>query len=187
MATISAGIYGLHYGPTHGTPSLVAGLLMGIAAGALALDSARLIAFLAGAITLMMLAQRFLPTMDEPFIFFFLGGFAALLLYRYWMMALFSCLGTMVFAHGSMCLWHRLKKMDMVAWSLEKAQLVDTYIILSTVAGLMIQFYLDRRNKKDSSGSGGISLKFWKKLRFWKQDQPEEKKKKKEKEFPKAA
>ncbi len=149
-ATLSAGIYGLSIGPAHGTPSMVAGLLMAIAAGALALDAIRLIAFLAGAATAMTLSQRFMPNWNEPFLFFFLGGFLALLLFRYWMMALFSFLGAMINVHAGLCLWHRLKKIDMVEWSSSKGGLLDTAIIVSTVLGLMIQFYFDRRQRKKS-------------------------------------
>ncbi|MCS7046457.1 MAG: hypothetical protein NZO58_08895, partial [Gemmataceae bacterium] len=45
LATILAGIYGLHEGPALGTPALAAGLALAVAAGVLALALVRLFAF----------------------------------------------------------------------------------------------------------------------------------------------
>lgn len=147
-ATLSAGIFGLQFGPSQGVQPLVAGLLLGIAAGALVLDVIRVIAFAAGAVTFALLAQQFIPAWKEPFVFCFLGGFLGLVLLRYWMMALFSFIGAVLVLHSGLCLVDTLGKMDSVAWSQKKRLMLDVIAGVSTAVGFMIQFYLDRKRKK---------------------------------------
>src|SRR5262249_12085001 len=52
--TIGAGVWGLSSGPIYGTPGLVAGLLLALAAGALALALVRVVAFAAGGLAIVL-------------------------------------------------------------------------------------------------------------------------------------
>src|SRR5437016_1829879 len=78
VTTLAAGVYGLSIGAAFDVQPLVAGLLVAIAGGALALSLVRVSAFLAGGVTVCLVAGRVLPAWNEPFVFFFVGGFLGL-------------------------------------------------------------------------------------------------------------
>src|SRR5207248_8869165 len=96
VTTLAAGVYGLSIGEAFDVQPLVAGLLLAVAAGALALSLVRVGAFLAGGVTACVVFARVLPTWNEPFVFFFVGGFLGLFLLRLWLMVLSSLAGTLI-------------------------------------------------------------------------------------------
>src|SRR5437762_2445800 len=55
--TVGAGIHGLLYGPAYGMQPLVAGLLLAVATGALALSLVRVLVFAAGGVAALALAR----------------------------------------------------------------------------------------------------------------------------------
>src|SRR5262249_5345663 len=90
LTTLASGAYGLSIGEAFGVQPLVAALLLAVAAGALSLSLVRLAAFLTGGVAACVLAERVTPGWNEPFVFFFVGGFLGLFLFRFWMMVLSS-------------------------------------------------------------------------------------------------
>ena len=172
VATLSAGIFGLWYGPTQGVQPIVAGVLMAIAAGALVLDTLRVVAFVAGALTAYLLGRQLLPGWNEPFLLCFIGGFSGLLLFRYWLMALFSYVGVTLWVHSLLVLLDKFGQIDCVTWSRGHLLMLDVIIGISTAVGFMIQFYFDRKarkKKKKSSASPApesAGTKWWR-LRLW--------------------
>src|SRR6476661_7226479 len=80
LITLGAGVYGLSIGEAFGVQPLVAGLLLAVAAGTLALSLVRVAAFLAGGVAACVLAEQLMPRWQEPFIFFFVGAFLGLFL-----------------------------------------------------------------------------------------------------------
>src|SRR5262245_66205640 len=68
VITVSAGLYGLMYGSDFGMNPLAAGLLLAVAAGALALSLVRLLVFAAGGIAALAVAHFAAPHIDEPII-----------------------------------------------------------------------------------------------------------------------
>jgi len=50
------------------------------------------------------------PTWDEPLVSFVAGGLVGLVLFRVWMMALTSILGTLLVGYSSLCLADKLGK-----------------------------------------------------------------------------
>src|SRR5438874_7100552 len=80
VTTLAAGVYGLSIGEAFEVQPLVAGLLFAVAAGALALSLVRVAAFLAGGVTACVVCARVFPSWNEPFVFFFVGGFLGLFL-----------------------------------------------------------------------------------------------------------
>jgi hypothetical protein len=149
--TAGAGILGLSLDLNSRAPSLVAGLLLALAAGALALALARLVAFAAGGLALWSLLHALLPGWADPLVCFLLGGLAALLLFRLWTMALTSLTGTLLMGYSGLCLAGRIGNVDIVALAENRALLLNCCCGLVTLAGLAIQFLLDRR-KRDKKG-----------------------------------
>lgn len=150
-ATLTAGIVGLYSGPDFGLQRLVAGLLLAVAAGALALALVRLVAFAAGGIATWLIVRAVAPSWDDlqgQLICLLTGGLVGLLLFRFWMMALTSALGTLLMAYSSLCLADRLGNLDCVAWSEQNALFMNWTCLGGTVLGLLVQFYLDQRRRR---------------------------------------
>lgn len=150
-ATLAAGIVGLYSGPDFGLQRLVAGLLLAVAAGALALALVRLVAFGAGGIATWLIVRTVAPSWDDlqgQLICLLAGGLVGLLLFRFWMMALTSALGTLLMAYSGFCLADRLGNLDCVAWSEQNVLFLNWVCIGGTVVGLVLQFYLDQRRRR---------------------------------------
>ena len=168
LTTLTAGVYGLSIGEAFSVQPLVAGLLMAVAAGALALSLVRLMAFLAGGVAACLLAERLTPGWDEPFVFFFVGGFLGLSLVRYWMMALSSLAGTLLMTYCGLWLLDTLGRLDAVAWSADRPRLLDWACGGVALLGLLVQFTLDRRRRKQGgSGDRGVGDPPIRKLWWW--------------------
>src|SRR5262245_15779385 len=80
--TVAAGLYGLNSHQTIGPRMLAAGLLLAVAAGMLAVDLSRFLAFAAGGLGAWLIVHRILPALQEPLICLLCGGLLGLLLYR---------------------------------------------------------------------------------------------------------
>src|SRR5207302_9488526 len=87
-ATIGAGIFGLLSGADYHTQPVVAGLLLSVAAGALALDLVRIVAFESGAIALWIAVHAMIPNWHEPIVALLVGGFIGLRFFLLWSAAL---------------------------------------------------------------------------------------------------
>jgi hypothetical protein len=146
--TVSAGILGLQAGPNLGTQPLVAGLLLAVAAGVLALALVRVVAFIAGGVAAWMLVQGLAPTYHEPLVCFLVGGLLGLLLFRVWTMALTSFAGALLVVYCSLGLADRLGKLDAVAIAEGRPGLLNWVCGGLTLAGLLMQFLLERRKGK---------------------------------------
>src|SRR5262249_49228526 len=97
----------------------------------------QLLAFVAGGVGACLAAERLTPGWDEPFVFFFVGGFLGLFLVRYWMMALSSLAGTLVMAYSGLWLLDGLGKLDAVAWAAARPVLLDWGCGGVTLLGLL--------------------------------------------------
>jgi hypothetical protein len=164
LTTLAAGVYGLSIGEVFGVQPLVAGLLMGVAAGTLALSLVRLMAFLAGGVAACLLAERLTPGWDEPFVFFFVGGFLGLALVRYWMMALSSLAGTLSMAYSGLWLLDTLGRLDAVTWAADRPRLLDWACGGVTLLGVLVQIALERRWRRKQGSADretGMLRKQW--------------------------
>src|SRR5262249_35799008 len=90
IATVGGGVFGLNAGPNYGLQPAVAGLLLAVSAGVLALTLVRLFAWAAGGFAAWMLVHALAPLWDQPYLCFLAGGLIGLLLFRFWTMALTS-------------------------------------------------------------------------------------------------
>ncbi len=161
-ATVLAGILGLYSGAVHGAQPLVAGLLLAVAAGVLALAMVRVVAFTAGGIAAWVAVRALAPSWDEPLICFLGGGLIGLLLFRIWTMALTSCAGTLLMAYAGLGIVDHLGKLDAVALAQKQALLLNCVCGGVALLGLTIQFLFERRRGRDrrrkpASGSQAAS------------------------------
>jgi hypothetical protein len=146
--TVSAGILGLY---SNTTQPVLAGLLLAIAAGVLALTLVRLLAFAASGLASCVAVNVLAPQWHQPLLPFLAGGLCGLLLFRVWTMLLTSVAGTLLMAYSALCLVHKFAKVDVVALSENRATAINCICGGVAFAGLLGQFILDRRRGKSSS------------------------------------
>lgn len=145
-STVTAGIVGLSIGPLHGMKPLIAGLLLAIAAGVLALALVRVIVFGVGGAAAIFACQSLLPAAwHEPLACFLVGGLVSLLLFRLWTMVLTSGLGTLVMGYSVLCILDRMGKVDAVNWCEHNAPLANGALLGTTLAGVVVQYLIERR------------------------------------------
>lgn len=145
VLTLAAGLCGLRYGQSYGMQPLVAGLLLAVSAGALALSLVRILLFVAGGGLAVFLLHSTFPDWDETAACFLAGGLFSILLYRIWVVVLSSLVGTLLLAYSGLCLLARFSKINTVAWAENNGPLLDWSLATLTVLGLLTQLLLERR------------------------------------------
>jgi hypothetical protein len=146
--TAAAGLVGLYQGPAYNVQPLVAGLLLALAAGALALSLVRILLFIAGGFTALAALESAAPGWGEPIVTFLVGGLGGIFLYRFWITTLTSLCGTLLIAYSSLCLLDRFRVMDAPGWSGRNGPLLNWACAAGTVLGVVLQFLLERRRKR---------------------------------------
>jgi hypothetical protein len=144
LATVLAGLYGLHAGPSLQAPPLVIAVLLALSAGVLALALVRLLAFAAGGLAGVLLVHALYPSLNQPLISFLVSGLLCLWLFRLCMMALTSLLGALLLSSAALMLLHYHALLDAPAWSEASASLLNWIILLLGALGLLLQFSLER-------------------------------------------
>ncbi len=146
--TAAAGLVGLCQGPAYNVQPLVAGLLLALAAGALALSLVRVLLFIAGGFTALALLDVVAPGWGEPIVTFLVGGLGGIFLYRFWITTLTSLGGTLLIAYSSLCLLDRFRLVNAPAWSGRNGPLLNWACGAAAVLGIVLQFLLERRRKR---------------------------------------
>jgi hypothetical protein len=147
LTTVVAGIYGLTRAPVYGSQPLVSAILLATAAGMLALAMARVVAFVAGGVAALLLWQA-VASAREPLVCFSVGGLLGLVLFRVWTMLLTSLGGSLLIGYSALCLADRLDKLNAVDWSEKQTLFLNWACSGVAVAGLVIQFLLERRRTR---------------------------------------
>lgn len=148
--TLTAGLLGLTLGRDYGMQPLVAGLLLAVSAGALALSLVRILLFAAGGLAALGLIHFLSPSWDEPIAVFLVGGLIGVFLYRFWIIAFSSLIGTLLLAYGALSLLDRLHMVDSVAWTRKNGPLLNWGCAALIVAGILVQFLLERRRRRNA-------------------------------------
>jgi hypothetical protein len=143
--TVAAGVFGLRFGAVYEVQPLVAGLLLAVTAGALALALSRVVLFIAGGAACVALAHAAAPSFDEPAVCFLVGGLLGVLLYKVWVSALSSLAGTLLIAYSILGLLHQLALCNAVAWADGQTPVLNWACGAFAVLGLLTQFLLERR------------------------------------------
>jgi MFS family permease len=149
FTTIGAGVLGLYTEPVNGTRSLVAGVLLAVAAGGLALALARIFAFGAGGVASWLLVRQFAPAWQEPLVCFLVGGLVGLFLFRIWTMLLTSSAGTLLMAYSGLSLAHKLGKLNVIDLASNQATILTCACAAVALLGFFLQFVLERRRGRD--------------------------------------
>jgi len=150
--TLLAGVGGLWLGPPLNMQPLVAGLLLAVAAGALALALVRLLIFCAVGLLGFALAQSLTPNLQESLACFVAGGLLGVLLFQFWITVLTSFLGTLFMSYSSLLLLARFSRMDVVAFTTQQAPLLNWSCAACTVLGVLIQLLMQRRSGQKGAG-----------------------------------
>jgi hypothetical protein len=137
--TLTAGVIGLNAGQAAGGQVLAVGLLLAVAAGMMALELARVLAFFAGGVGAWFAAQWVLPQAQELWAVFLSGGLFGLLLYRVWTMLLTSFIGTLIAGHAGLTLLESLVHSDLADWAARNVVALNGGVVAFAVFGLLLQ------------------------------------------------
>jgi len=137
--TLGAGLIGLNAGRTNGGQVMAIGILLAVAAGMMALELAKVVAFVAGGIGAWLAVQWVLPQAQELWAVFLSGGLLGLLLYRLWTMLLTSLIGTLLSWHAGILLLEQLLKFDAVAWAANHMVALNGGVVGVVVLGILVQ------------------------------------------------
>ena len=146
--TVAGGVVGLRFGAAYEVQPLVAGLLLAVTAGALALALLRVLLFLAGGAACVALAHAVAPSLDEPAVCFLVGGLLGVLLYKVWVSALSSLAGTLLIAYSILGILNKAHLFDAVAWADQQTPLLTWACGALAVLGLLAQVLLERRRQR---------------------------------------
>jgi hypothetical protein len=146
--TIAGGLIGLHAARSSGSNLLAFGLLLAISAGVLAIELSRLLAFVAGGMTVWLLSYYLFPNAHELWIAFLVGGLGGVLLYRLWMMLLTSFAGVLLSWHSGFCILQQYAGMNASQWATEHLVLINSLMIGITILGLLAQSLMERWDVK---------------------------------------
>ena len=153
--TLTAGVMGLSLGRNYGMQPLVAGLLLAVSAGALALSLVRILLFAVGGLAALTLLQTLTPAWDEPIAVFLVGGLIGVLLYRFWIVVFSSTIGGVLMAYSTLALLDRFHRLDSVAWTEKNGPLLNWACGAWIVLGVLIQLLLDRRRRRKAQAPEG--------------------------------
>ncbi len=137
--TAAAGIVGMSSGNAAGGHILVMGLLLAFAGGVLAIELAKILAFVAGGIGFWFAVQTVFPQGQELWAVFLSGGLFGVLLYRLWTMILLSFLGVVVTWHAAFGLAQSSGTYDAVKWVADNTIAVNGAVIVATFLGVLMQ------------------------------------------------
>jgi hypothetical protein len=137
--TLTAGLIGLNAGQAAGGQVLAVGVLLAVAAGMLALELARVLAFAAGGVAAWVAIQSMLPGARELWAVFIAGGLLGLLLYRFWVMLLTSFTGVVLAGHAALALGQSLMGIDSVAFATTNAAALSGGVLAAALVGVFVQ------------------------------------------------
>lgn len=138
--TLASGLIGLNAGRTSGGTQVMAiGILLAVSAGLLALELAKVLAFVAGGCGAWLAVQWVLPNAQELWAVFLCGGLFGLLLYRLWTMVLTSLIGTLLAGHAGVLLLEQAIRFDAVAWVSAHVPALNGAVVGLVVLGVLLQ------------------------------------------------
>jgi hypothetical protein len=154
--TLVGGVYGLNEAPALHAPPVVAGSLIALGAGTLALALARLFAFAAAGVAALLAVQAFVPTWDQPLVSFMTGGMLGVLLFRLWVMVLTSLAGALLMTYSALCLAERLTKLQAADFAEQRMTLLNWICGGLAALGVVLQLWLNRgTSAKPPAGDKG--------------------------------
>jgi hypothetical protein len=154
VTTVLAGVYGLQEAAALKTHPLIAGTLLAVAAGVLALHLVRLAAFVVGGVTALVMVQASMPAFEQQLPVFIVAGLASLCLFRWFLMGLTSLLGATLLCYSGLALLNHRGVFDAVAWMEQGAPMINWLCGLMALMGFAFQFLFDRRGRRSHDEDG---------------------------------
>lgn len=162
FTTVIAGIYGLSLPQAGGPRTFAIGLLLAVAAGLLAIDLSRFIAFTSSGLTCWYIVHLIVPAFHEPLICFLVGGILGILLYRLQLMLLSSFVGALIAGYFLLLLMETLSKDGFVAadWARANSLAINITVIVLALVGMAVQGQLERwrEGKQDREREKAMSV-----------------------------
>lgn len=137
--TLTAGLLGISAGRTAGMQVLVVGVLVSIAAGLLALEIAKITAFLTGGTAAWLAAQAVMPEAQELWAVFLCGGLVGVVLYRLWTMLATSLVGVLLFWHAGLLMVEALGGVNVTELADKHAAVANGVVIGASLIGVLVQ------------------------------------------------
>jgi len=138
--TLAAGLLGLNAGRAAGGTQIMAlGILIAVAAGMMALELAKVFAFVAGGCGAWLAAQWVFPQAQELWAVFISGGLFGLLLYRLWTMLLTSLAGVLIASHSALLLLEAPAGFDAPKWVSANQAALNGVAVGLIVLGILLQ------------------------------------------------
>lgn len=145
--TLTAGVVGIGAGRSAGTQVLVVGVLLSIAIGMLALEVAKIIAFVSAGTAAWVAAQAVMPQAQELWAMFLCGGLVGIVLYRLWTMLATSLVGALLFGHAALTLADTAGWVSAGEFAEKYAALLNGWVALSVALGVGVQAWTGRAAK----------------------------------------
>jgi hypothetical protein len=137
--TLAAGLIGLNAARPAGAQVIAVGILLAVAAGMMALELAKVVAFIAGGIGAWLAVQWVLPQAQELWAVFLSGGLLGLMLYRVWTMLLTSLLGTLLATHAAILLLEPALGFNAVSWTSANVAALNGVTVGVVIFGMLLQ------------------------------------------------
>ena len=138
--TLAAGLIGLNAErASGGTQIMAVGILLAVAAGMMALELAKVFAFVAGGCGAWLAVQWVVPQAQELWAVFLSGGLFGLLLYRVWTMLLTSLAGVLLAGHAGLLMLEPIFDFDAAAWAANNHVVLNGVVVACAVLGIFLQ------------------------------------------------
>jgi K+-sensing histidine kinase KdpD len=117
----------------------VVGVLLSIAVGMLALEVAKITAFLSAGTAAWVAAQAVMPQAQELWAVFLCGGLLGVVLYRLWTMLATSLVGVLLFWHALFVLLDATGLVVAAEFAVKHAVWLNAALVTATVVGVGVQ------------------------------------------------
>lgn len=138
--TLVAGVLGLSAGQAAGGQQvMVVGVLVAVAAGMLALELSKLLAFATGGVAAWVGVQALQPQATELWAVFLCGGLLGVVLYRLWTMLTTSLVGVFVAGHAGLTVAGGAWQFDAARWAADHTIELNGAAVAAAVLGVVVQ------------------------------------------------
>jgi hypothetical protein len=137
--TLLAGLLGLTFGRAAGLPLLAVALGVAVVCGVLAMELAKILAFLTGGVAAWLGAQVVLPQAQELWAAFLFGGLIGVLLHQFWTMLATSFVGTVLVGHTVLLFLDQLGLVKDAEFAGQYAAAINGWAAVSTIVGVVVQ------------------------------------------------
>jgi len=149
--TLAAGLLGISAGKASGSQVLVVGVLLAVAAGMLALELAKILAFFTGGVLAWVAAEAAFPQAKELWAIFLCGGLLGVALYRVWTMVATSVVGILLCWHSLLVMAEQFAKFDGAKFATDNAVALNCAVIAASLVGVLVQ----ARTGREAVAGGG--------------------------------